>query len=69
MVFWSKTMKKSQYISFGRIPKRKNMVSGLVIVTVLWIVILLGVIAAAIGRSCRLDGKVSLANIQGLKLR
>ena len=43
--------------------------SGLVLVTVLWVVILLGVIVAAIGQSSRLDTRVSFANMQGMKLR
>ncbi|HPS55238.1 MAG TPA: type II secretion system protein GspK [Sedimentisphaerales bacterium] len=51
------------------LPVKRNLSSGFVIVTVLWVVILLGVIAAAIGRSSRLDTKVSLANIHALKLR
>ena len=42
---------------------------GLVIVTVLWVVILLGVIVAAVSRSNRLDTKVCLANTQGFRLR
>ena len=43
--------------------------SGLVLVTVLWVVILLGVIVAAIGQGSRLDTRVSFANMQGMKLR
>ena len=40
---------------------------GLVIVTVLWVVILLGVIVAVVSRSSRLDAKVCLANTQGFR--
>ncbi len=61
-------IKKSRYNRLD-ILKRQKKLSGLVIVTVLWIVMLLGIIVAMIGRSSRLDAKVSLAHMQGLKLR
>ena len=49
--------------------RRKEHRQGLVIVMVLWVVILLGVIIGALGRSSRVDAKVCAADIQGLKLK
>jgi len=47
----------------------KYRTKGLVLVTVLWVVILLAVIVAVVGRTSRLDGKVCLARLEGLRCK
>ena len=66
---WTKKIIVSLFGTASKSHGKRTLSSGLVIVTVLWVVILLGVIAAASGRSSRLDSKVSLAGVHGLKLR
>ena len=66
---WEKYRRKSVSISLADKMSGNGDKKGLVLVAVLWLVVVLTVIVAVLGRKARLDTKISLARMEGTRCR